>query len=144
MRMSLVCFIRLYRKKTLHLKDDKCSGGKHSKSRMTGLDAANMNGDKLPMFAIGKSKKSRCFKNVKNYLVVTETRTKAGWIQHFSKIWSVSLRINLKKETGKLHSSLIPVQPDHFFLPPNTTSASQPMDRGIIRSSKRRYRTKVV
>ena len=88
---------------------------------MTGLDAANMNGDKLPMFAIGKSKKYRCFKNVKNYLVVTETRIKAGWIQHFSKIWSVSLTINLKKETGKLHSSLITVQPDHFFLLPNMT-----------------------
>ena len=77
--MSLVCFIRLYRNKTLDLKDDKCSGGKHSKIRMTGLHAANMNGDKLPMFAIGKSKKYRCFKSVKNYLVVTETRIKAGW-----------------------------------------------------------------
>ena len=101
---------------------------------MAALDAANMNGENVPMFAIGKSKKSRCFKNVKNYLVVTETRTNAGWIQHFSKIWSVSLTINLKKETGKLHSSLITVPPDHFFLPPNTTSALQPVDRGVIQN----------
>ena len=30
-----------------------------------GLAAANMNGDKLPMFVIGKSKNPRCLKNIK-------------------------------------------------------------------------------
>ena len=38
--------------KTFHLKSDKCSGGKHSKIRITGLAAANAVGDKLPMFVI--------------------------------------------------------------------------------------------
>ena len=33
---------------------------------------------------------------------------------------------------------------DLFFLPPNTTSVLQPMDQGVIRSLKARYRTKVV
>ena len=33
---------------------------------------------------------------------------------------------------------------DLFFLPPNTTSALQPMDQGVILSVKARYRTKVV
>ena len=33
---------------------------------------------------------------------------------------------------------------NHFFFPSNTTSALQSMDRGIIHSSKARYRTKVV
>ena len=39
--------------------------GKHSKIRATGLAAANMNGEKLPIFVLGKSKNPRCFKNDK-------------------------------------------------------------------------------
>ena len=50
--------------KTLHLKSEKCSGGKISKIRITGLAAANSVGDKRPMFVIGKSKAPRCIKNV--------------------------------------------------------------------------------
>ena len=42
--------------KSLHLKDERCIGGKHSKLRLTGLAAANAAGEKLPMFAIDKSK----------------------------------------------------------------------------------------
>ena len=57
-------FYKALPKKNFHLKDDKCTGG-HSKIRVTGLDAANMNGEKLPMFVIGKLKKPRCFRNVK-------------------------------------------------------------------------------
>ena len=52
-------------KKTMHMKGEKCSGGKHSKVRLTGLAAANALGEKLPMFVIGKSGKPRCFKHVK-------------------------------------------------------------------------------
>ena len=51
--------------KSLHLKDEKCIGGKFNKVRLTGLAAANANGEKLPMFIIGKSKSPRCFKNLK-------------------------------------------------------------------------------
>ena len=44
-------------KKTLHLKGEKCSGGKYSKVRLTGMAAASASGEKLPMFVIGKSVK---------------------------------------------------------------------------------------
>ena len=57
-------FYQCLSNKTLHLKSEKCSDGKNSKIRITGLAAANSVGDKLPMFVIGKSKASRCFKNV--------------------------------------------------------------------------------
>ena len=57
-------FFKVLPKNTLHLKDEKCTGGKHSKIRVTGLAAANKNGDKLPMFVIGKSQKPRSFKNI--------------------------------------------------------------------------------
>ena len=49
--------------KSLHLKNENCVGGKHSKLRLTGLTVANAVGEKLPLFVIGKSKKPRCFKH---------------------------------------------------------------------------------
>ena len=51
--------------KTCQLKSEKCSGGKLSKVRITGMAAANAVGDKIPIFVIGKTHKPRCFKNVK-------------------------------------------------------------------------------
>ena len=48
-------FYQALPKKTLDLKGEKCSGGKNSKIRLTGLAAANMIGENLPMFVIGKS-----------------------------------------------------------------------------------------
>ena len=49
-------FFQALSSKSLHLKDEKCIGGKFSKVRLTGLAAANASGEKLPMFIIGKSK----------------------------------------------------------------------------------------
>ena len=56
-------FYRAQPNKSLHLKNEDCVGGKHSKLRLTGLTAANAVGEKLPLFVIDKSKKPRCFKN---------------------------------------------------------------------------------
>ena len=85
MQMSLVCFIRLYRKKTLCLVDDKCFGGKHSKIRMTGLDAANMNNDKLAMFVIGKSKSIDASKISKITLSLPKPEQKLDGFNTFRK-----------------------------------------------------------
>ena len=51
--------------KSYHLSGGKYSGGKNSKVRLTGMANASATGEKLEMFAIGKSKKPRCFKYVK-------------------------------------------------------------------------------
>ena len=51
--------------KSYPLKTEKCSGGKHSKIRITGLASANAVGNKLQMFVIDKAKNPRCFKNIK-------------------------------------------------------------------------------
>ena len=52
--------------KSLHLKSEKCIGGKHNKVCLTGMAAANAEGEKLPMFVIGKSVKPRCFTGMIN------------------------------------------------------------------------------
>ena len=83
--MSLVCFIRLYQKKTLCLVGDKCFGGKHSKIRMTGLDAANMNNDKLAMFVIGKSKSIDASKILKITLSLPKPEQKLDGFNTFRK-----------------------------------------------------------
>ena len=54
--------------KSYQLKTEKCSGGKHSKIRITGLAAANAVGSKLPIFVIRNAKNPRCFKNIKKFL----------------------------------------------------------------------------
>ena len=51
--------------KTLHFKEEKCSGRRHSKVYLTGLATGNVYGEKVQMFVIGKSVKPRCFKSVK-------------------------------------------------------------------------------
>ena len=55
----------MFTRQILSVETEKCSGGKHSKIRITGLAAANTVGNKLPMFVIGKVKNPRCFKNIK-------------------------------------------------------------------------------
>ena len=62
----------------MHYKKGRCSGGKHSKVRLTGLAAANAVGDKLYMFVIGRSEKPRSFKTSKVSLVNTARRKRGG------------------------------------------------------------------
>ena len=50
--------------KTYQIKSEKCSDRKLSKIGITSLAVPNV-GDKLPMFVLGKAKKSWCLKNVK-------------------------------------------------------------------------------
>ena len=89
-------------KKTLHLKDDKCAGGKHSKIRVAGLAAANMTGDKLPIFVIGKSKKTRCFKNVKKLPFRYQAQSKIWMDSTLSENWVRELDNQFEKENRKV------------------------------------------
>jgi hypothetical protein len=71
-------FYRCLPDKTLHFKNDECSGVKQSKERLTVLLAANMTGsEKRPPLVIGKYKKPRCFKNVKSFPTGYEANAKA-------------------------------------------------------------------
>ena len=61
-------FYQCLPEKSYQLKIEKGSGGKHIKIRTTGLTAANVVGNKLPMFVTGKAKNAKCFKNIKGAL----------------------------------------------------------------------------
>ena len=135
----------------MHFKSERCSGGKFSKVRLTGLAAANATGEKLPMFVIGKSAKPRCFKNVKNLPCRYRSQDKSWmdgnlfteWVrQPDNKFVAEGRKIALIIDSCPAHPRIDNLQVELIFLPPNTTSKTQPMDQGVIRSSKAHYAKK--
>ena len=140
--------------KTYHLKGEKCSGGKKSKVRLTGMAAASAVGEKLPMFVIWKSKNPRCFKNVKHLPCEYKSQKKSWMNSEIFEEWVRKLDRKFRADDRNIAliidncpaypyiSNLTNVQ--LVFLPPNTTSILQPMDQGVIRSLKAHYRGRVV
>ena len=144
-------FYRAQRNKSLHLKNESCVGGKHSKLRLTGLTAANTVGEKLALFVISKSKKLRCFKNIK-HLPCRYCSQKKSWMDSILfEEWVREVDRRFTKEGQKI-VLLVDNFPAHPFidnlvytelisLPPNTSSKLQLMDQDIIRSLKAHYKT---
>ena len=140
--------------KTYHLKREKCSGGKKSKVRVTGMAAASATREKHSIFILGKSRNRRCFKNVK-YLPCQYVTQKKSWMNsQIFEDWVRKLNQKFRVDERKIAltmgncpacssiSNLINIQ--LVFLPSNTTSILKPMDKGIIRSLKVHCRGRVV
>ena len=147
-------FFQCLPSKTFHFKKDKCSGGKHSKVRLTGIAAGNAKDEKLPMFVIENSKNPRCFKGVKRVPCCYRAQQKSWISSELFEEWVKELDRNFgsKKRKTALIIDNCPVHPDVpvlewvelIFLPPNTTSVTQPMDQGVIRGLKAKYRSLAV
>ena len=129
--------------KSLHFRGKRCSGGKHSKIRLTGMAASNALGEKTPMFVIGKSANPRCFKHVRNLPCRYRSQKKA-WMD--GTLFEECLHQPDRKfeMQGKIIVMIVDNCPAHpevsglkaiklQFLPPNTTSCTQPMNQGVIR-----------
>ena len=144
-------FYRAQPNKSLHLKNENCVGGKHSKLRLTELTAANAVGERLPLFVIGKSKQPRCFKHIKHLPCRYRSRKKSWMDSILFEEWVCEVDRRFTKEGQKivLLADNCPAHPSIFnllsteliFLPPSTTSKLQPMDQGVIRSLKAHYKT---
>ena len=106
------------------------------------------------MFVIGKAKDPRCFKNVK-FLPCRYRNQQKSWMD--GKLFKELLRELDRKFAfeGRNVAFVIDNFPVHphldnlkaiqlYFLPPNTTSKTQPMDQGVIHSLKAKYRKNVV
>ncbi|GBN55241.1 Tigger transposable element-derived protein 4 [Araneus ventricosus] len=108
---------------------------------------------KTPL-VVGKSKKPRCFKGVKNLPVNYANSYNAWMTSNIFKEFLLKWDKELKDEKIVIlldNSSAHPAEEElHLkniklmFLPPNTTSIIQPFDQGIIRSLKFHYRKTIV
>ena len=137
--------------KSLHLKNENCVGGKHSKLLLTGLTAVNAVGEKLPLFVIGKSKKSGCFKHIKHLPCRYRSQKKSWMDSILFEEWVREVDRRFTKEGRKCvllfdncpaHLSIDNlVSTELIFLPSNITSKLQPMNKGVIRSLKVHYKT---
>ena len=137
--------------KTLTFKHDPCKGIKHSKSRVTILPCANMTGtEKKRLLVIGRYKDPRAFKGRRHKLKCTYTHNTKAWMTSFVftewlNKWNRKLsrdgrRIALVIDNATCHPKITLSNIELVFLPPNTTSHTQPMDQGIIANMKSHYR----
>ena len=140
--------------KSLQLKSEKCVGGKHSKVRLTALAAGNAEDEKLPMFVIGKSVKPRCFSGIVNLPCRYRAQKKSWMDSTLFEEWVREQDPKFERE-GRKVAFIVDNCPAHptisnlkainlVFLPPNTTSKTQPMDQGFIGSLKAYYRATCV
>lgn len=148
-------FYRCLPNKTLDFKNTDCHGGKESKERLTVLLAVNMSGSvKHVPCVIGKSLKPRCFKNVKTFPTEYTANSRAWmtgiifreWLQKWdNELTKKKKRALLFIDNCPAHNPLpVLISLKVEFLPPNTTSKLQPLDLGIIKNFKVKYRTEVV
>lgn len=149
-------FYHLMPERTFAFKGDKCHGGKKAKDRLTVLLCANADGsDKMTPLLIGKSRKPRCFKNVKTLPVGYDSNRTAWMTANIFTEWLKKLDKDMKKRKRKIllfmdQSTAHPQDTDFLqnvkvvFFPPNCTSKLQPLDLGIIKNLKVHYRKRLV
>ena len=138
-------------KKTLSFKGQIVKGRKESKQRLTILFCANMTGtDKRKMLVIGHFLNPRCMgKGVRR--PCPYQANKKAWMtslifEDYLRRWDRKLtqqkrKIALVLDNATCHPKLTDlVNIKLVFLPPGTTSHTQPMDQGIIANFKRHYR----
>ena len=148
-------FFRCLPDKTLEFKDKDCHGGKQNKERITAMVCANMSStDKRPLLVLGWSAKRRCFNNVKSFPTEYDANKKAWMTSEIFTKWVIKFNKFCQRQRRKC-ALIVDNCPAHpkvkglknvtlFFLPPNTTSKTQPMDQGVIRSLKHSYRKLVI
>lgn len=148
-------FFRETTRKTLFVKGDDCTGGKKSKDRITVALCASMCGEKVKPLLITKSRNPRCFKKIKpETLPVSYYFNKKSWMNSgIMEAWLKGLdrkmgrqnrRILLFMDNAPSHPKIELRNIELKFFPANTTSHTQPMDMGIIQTTKLKFRRKQV
>jgi hypothetical protein len=145
-------FWRLMQSKTYAMSGESTKGHKKCKDRVTAVLIVNADGSERHLVVIGKSKSPRCFKGIKNLPIFSYYYNSTAWMtSDLFKVLMTKLDNNYRKQNRNVllildncpsHPNLNLTNIKLLFLPPNSTSRTQPLDAGIIRSFKQRYRNK--
>jgi len=149
-------FWRALPKKSLTVKDEACQGGKQSKERITILLCTNSIGtEKRKLLVIGKSENPRAFKGwpQEKRPIEYKSNKKAWMTGRIFEDWLLTWDRKLKKKSRKIllfldnapcHPSVNLEMIKLRFFPANTTSHTQPLDQGVIKTFKCYYRRRIV
>ena len=124
-----------------------------SKDRVTVALCASMTGEKQKPLLIGKSENPRCFSKIKTDSLPADykfnkkswmnSKLFESWISKVNKIMRRQKRqIVLFNDNAPSHPNLTYSNVTLKFFPANTISRSQPMDQGIIQTTKLKFRKK--
>nr|XP_042911118.1 tigger transposable element-derived protein 6-like [Parasteatoda tepidariorum] len=149
-------FYRAMPSGTLAKRGEKVPGYKKNKDRVTLLFCANQaETEKLEPLMIGKSKQPRCLKGIQKCPIPYMHSRNAWMTRNIFRKWLVDLDLDFKRRNKKVVLFLDNVSSHKIdslrltniilqFLPANATCKIQPLDQGIIRSFKARYRKQVI
>ena len=148
-------FYRALPTKTFALRGERCAGGKVSKDRLTVLLCGSMTGELEKPLVIGKSKKPRCFKNLKpeSLPVIWRSSKKAWMTSAIMEEWLVYFNAKMARQKRKVllfldnaicHPNIKLSHVKLVFFPANTTTDTQPMDQGVIYTFKTHYRSSML
>ncbi|XP_062570271.1 tigger transposable element-derived protein 6-like [Saccostrea cucullata] len=142
--------------KTFAEKGKECKGGKLAKERVTFMMCCSCTGEKLKPLVIGKARKPRCFGSLdpSNLPVIWRSNKKSWMTGETFKDWIFGVNKEMKRQSRKILLFLdnATSHPHDLklsnitlkYFPPNTTSKLQPLDLGIIRAFKARYRKRMM
>ena len=146
-------FYRALPTRSLIQRGESSNGGKQSKERLSILLTTSMLGEKLKPLVIGHAAYPRAFRKtnitVDNLPVYWRSNKKAWmtsslfteWLQNLNKKMRFNnRRILLFVDNAPSHAHVPLSNIELYFLPPNMTSAVQPLDQGIIQNFKTFYR----
>lgn len=136
-------------KKSLVLKDDEAKGCKLEKERLTICMLCAANGEKFKLLVIGKAAMPRAFNKKLPADLIWKSNSKAWMTAKIFMEYLQAFDKNMKEQNRKVLLFLdnAPCHPEVdldnvklIYLPPNTTSCTQPLDAGIIKIFKMKYR----
>jgi hypothetical protein len=133
----------------LVVQNENCKAGKLTKERLTIALLCSAAGEKFKPLVIGKSQMPRVFNKQLPRRVFWKTNSKAWmtgaiFLEYFQKFNEKMQTENRKAvlllDNAPCHPAMELSNVRLVFLPPNTTAGTQPLDSGIIRNFKIKYR----
>ena len=116
-----------------------------------------MTGEKLMPLVIGKAARPRCFKGldtcIDKFPVEWASNSKSWMTRDIMNSWLEKLDRLMQRKNRKIvlfidnaacHQRLTLQNIELVFFPPNVTATSQPLDQGIIKNFKHKYRKLVL